>query len=227
MISIIVPVYNEENTLDNFISTLSKATSGKDAELIFVDGGSTDRTFEICNKSSFNVFRSPKKGRAAQMNFGAQKSKGDILYFLHADSIPPLSFIVDINDNIKKGYQSGCYRLSFKPDHYLLKFYAWFTKFDIDLFRFGDQSFFVKKEIFKDVGGFDETLSVMEDQQMVRDIKKQSTFVIMKNSVTTSSRKYIKVGVFKLQLIFALIVVLYYLGINQQTIVDFYSKQLN
>lgn len=226
MISIIVPVYNEEDILDDFISTMSKIISDEASELIFVDGGSTDGSFSICEESKFQVYKSTKKGRAAQMNYGASKARGDILYFLHADSIPPSSFIDDIDESITRGFQSGCYRLSFEPNHYLLKFYAWFTRFDVDFFRFGDQSLYLFKDVFEKIGGFDEGLSVMEDQQIVIDIKKLCAFSIMKKSVTTSSRKYTRVGVLKLQLIFGLIVVLFYLGVDQETIVDFYSEQL-
>lgn len=227
MISIIVPVYNEEDTLDDFISFLKKAISNKEAELIFVDGGSTDKTFEKCKKRGFQVVRSNEKGRAAQMNAGASKAKGDVFYFLHADSIPPLNFIDEINAHVKKGYPAGCYRLSFDANYTLLNLYAWFTKFDITLFRFGDQSLYIKKNLFYDIGGFDKQLKVMEDQQIVREIKKRENFVILENTVTTSARKYERIGVLKLQAIFTVIVVLYYLKIDQEVIVDFYSNQVN
>jgi len=226
MISIIVPVYNEEKGIGEFINYLKENISGEEAELIFVDGGSTDKTIQICKNNKVSVFISPEKGRASQMNYGAEKAKGQIYYFLHSDSLPPPKFLEDIKKNIKKGYSSGCYRLSFYPEHALLKFYAWFTRFDIDLFRFGDQSLFVKKESFNEVRGYNETLNVMEDQQIIKDLKKRGSFIIMKDHVVTSSRKYTEIGVFKLQLLFALIVLLYYLGVNQKVIVNFYTEQL-
>jgi rSAM/selenodomain-associated transferase 2 len=227
MISIVVPVYNEEETLNEFIFHISKIISNRKAELIFVDGGSTDRTLEIAKKSVGKIYQSPSKGRAAQMNFGASKAKGNILYFLHADSIPPETFIDDIYEMIKKGFPVGSYRLDFDSDHLLLRFYAWFTKFDINVFRFGDQSLYVQKDVFSEVGGFDDSLKVMEDQQIIVDLKKHAKFVIMEGTVKTSSRKYKKIGILRLQLIFAIIVILYYMKVNQNIIVDFYSQQLN
>ena len=226
MISIIVPVYNEEAGLKKFISYLQKHTSREKAELIFIDGGSTDKTVEICIEFGIKIYKSPIKGRASQMNYGAEKSTGDILYFLHADSLPPKNFIKDILKSIDEDYIAGCYRLAFEPELPLLKLYAWFTKFDNDLFRFGDQSLFVTRDAFDKVDGFDQRLKVMEDQQIVVDLKKEGKFKIMNNSIITSSRKYMKVGILKLQLIFTIIVIFYYLGVSQKVMADFYSKQV-
>ena len=226
MLSIIVPVFNEEEFLEDFINSLENVIKGKNAELIFIDGGSTDSTAQICRKLGKKIYLSSQKGRAAQMNLGAEKSIGEVLYFLHADSVPPFSFMEDIQQNIDQGYIAGCYRLSFNPEHSLLKLYAWFTRFDIDLFRFGDQSLFVKREVFENIKGFDEDLKVMEDQKIVSDLKKLGRFKIMSNYIVTSSRKYLKVGVVKLQLIFTIIVISYYLGVSQKVMAHFYSKQL-
>ena len=226
MLSIIVPVFNEEEFIEGCINSLERAIKGKNAELIFIDGGSTDKTTQICRELGKQVYDSPLKGRASQMNFGAEKSSGDVLYFLHADSEPPISLVEDIQKSIDQGYIAGCYRLAFNPEHSLLKLYAWFTRFDVDLFRFGDQSLFVKKEVFENVKGFDEDLKVMEDQKIISDVKKYGKFKIMDDCVVTSSRKYLKVGVVKLQLIFTIIVISYYLGVSQKVMSHFYSKQL-
>jgi hypothetical protein len=174
-----------------------------------------------------NLYDSPTKGRAAQMNFGASKAKGEVLYFLHADSFPPINIIDDIFENIKKGFHSGCYKLSFDSDEILLKFYTWFTKFNVDVFRFGDQSLYVHKDLFHKIGGFNNSLIVMEDQQIVREIKRQGKFIVMNGAITTSSRKYKRIGILKLQLIFTLIVILFYMRVNQEILVHFYSTQIN
>ncbi|XWN37183.1 MAG: TIGR04283 family arsenosugar biosynthesis glycosyltransferase [Balneola sp.] len=226
MISVIIPVLNEEAALKKLIPYLHDAIEGKSAELVFIDGGSSDKTVQVCREWGKTIYISPLNGRASQMNFGAEKCNGNILYFLHADSFPPRDFIQDILNSIEKGFIAGCYRLAFKPELPLLKLYAWFTRFDVDLFRFGDQSLFVKRKVFEKIGGFDQSLKVMEDQQIVVNLKKYGKYKVMNNSIITSSRKYLKVGVLKLQLIFTIIVIFFYLGVSQTVMSDFYSKQV-
>lgn len=224
MVSIIIPVFNEEKNIGKLIAYLKENTAAGEAEFIVVDGGSQDQTVAEAEKAEAAVHQSPKKGRAQQLNYGAKVAKGEWLYFLHADSFPPVSFLNDIHKAIESGAGSGCFRLTFDRDHPALNFYAWFTRFDVDLFRFGDQSLFVEKKVFKDVNGFDEALVVMEDQEIVRRIKKRTQFRILPKSVTASARRYEEIGIFKLQLIFSIIVLLFYAGVKQETIVNFYRS---
>ncbi len=226
MISVIIPAYNEEESLPDLIRYILTVTSNREIEIIISDGGSSDRTVELISELGVIVIKSPKKGRAAQMNYGATIAKGDVFYFLHADSKPPNTFIDDIIRSIENGYQSGCYQLAFDRKQPLLNFYAWFTKFDIDYFRFGDQSLYVRRELFEKLDGFDENLIVMEDQIFVKRIKSVANFEILKGKVTTSARKYLKVGIVKLQLIFSVILILFYLGIPQKSLVKFYNKAI-
>ncbi|TCZ74070.1 glycosyltransferase [Flaviaesturariibacter aridisoli] len=72
-----------------------------------------------------------KKGRAAQMNWGAKHAKGDVLYFVHADTIPPANFRDYIHAAITEGYDMGRYRTRFESDKWLLPFNEWFTRFDL------------------------------------------------------------------------------------------------
>ena len=101
MISIIIPVLNEAANIEKLLKHLSENSSGKnEIEIIVVDGGSSDDTFEIVNTMSGRAQSRPlclqiinsERGRAKQMNKGAQVASGDILYFLHADSFPPKNF---------------------------------------------------------------------------------------------------------------------------------------
>lgn len=226
MISIIIPAYNEEKNIGKLVSYLKENSSSRKIETIVVDGGSTDQTISMAEKAGARVIRSPGKGRAKQMNFGASEAKGDLLYFLHADTLPPKTFMNDIYREIKKGNESGCYRLSFDSDHKVLKLYSWFTRFDVDVFRFGDQSLFATKKIFNKAGGFDENLMVMEDQEIVSRLKDHAQFIIIPKTVSTSARKYEKIGVLKLQMIFSCILSLYYLGASQQMLLHFYQNVL-
>lgn len=227
MISIIIPTFNEANKIGGLIAYLKKFTHQGQVETIVVDGGSSDNTVESAQKNGVVTVASPQKGRAKQMNYGAKKAKGEWLYFLHADTTPPPTFIADIRNAVNTGYGFGCFRLRFDSNHPVLKFYSWFTRFDIDFFRFGDQSLFVNRELFKRIGGFDESLIVMEDQEIISRLKSHAQFTIIKNPVTTSARKYERFGVFKLQLIFTIIVCLFYLNISQEVTVHFYTTFMN
>ncbi|MDZ7808314.1 MAG: TIGR04283 family arsenosugar biosynthesis glycosyltransferase [Gracilimonas sp.] len=226
MFSIIIPTFNEGEKIGGLIRHLKNSAGSREIEILIIDGGSSDGTIEKAENAGAKPLRSPKKGRARQMNFGARQAKGDWLYFLHADTVPPESFLEDMMQAIENGAKSGCFMLEFDIDHWALKFYAWFTKFDVDVFRFGDQSLFVEKRIFEEIGGFDESLTVMEDQEIIKRIKKRTQFRIIPKAVTTSGRRYEQIGIFKLQLIFTIIVLLYYLGVQQETIVNFYRSQM-
>lgn len=225
-ISVIIPAYNEVHVIGSTITKVLERGGDYLQEVLVVDGGSTDATVESATKAGARVVRSPKKGRAAQMNYGAEQAQAEVFYFLHADSHPPVHFPSRIMAALDENYAAGCFRLAFDDDHFLLNAYAWFTQFDINIFRFGDQSLFISRDVFFDIEGFREDHIVMEDQEIVRRIKRSYSFDILEQSVTTSARKYRKVGIVRLQLIFALILVLYYAGADQQTLIAIYNDMV-
>ena len=170
------------------------------------------------------VIKSTRKGRAAQMNEGARVANAPILYFLHADSIPPRGFTTDILDAEKNGYPVGCYRLRFDLDHWFLNANAWFTCFDINAFRYGDQSLFVTREVFLRAGGFSEKHIVMEDNEIIKRLRMNGKFIIIPKEVITSARKYVTNGVFKMQGIFYLMYFMYRLGFSQEKLLAMFRK---
>lgn len=223
-ISFIIPTFNEEEKIGILLNHLTKCCSETNHEIIIADGGSNDATVSIAEQSGANVLSCKRKGRAAQMNEGADHSKGSILYFLHADTVPPENFVSEIRRSFERGYRSGCFQLAFDHSHPILKFYSWCTRFRLTVFRFGDQSLFVEKILFHEVGGFDESLTVMEDQKIVKELKKVSSFYLSDECVITSARRYKVNGVIRLQAIFFLIVIMYYAGAKQRTLVHVYNS---
>lgn len=228
-ISIVIPSFNEEEYIADLIYALKERAlkDGLIREIIVADGGSTDMTRQNAKNAGAVVIECQKKGRATQMNEGAKVARGQILYFLHADTVPPVGYDEQILSAISNGAGAGCFQLRFGNDHPILKLYAWFTKFQITLVRFGDQSLFVKAKIFFEAGGFDENLAVMEDQKMVSELKKRTSFILLDEAVMTSARTYEKNGVVRLQLIFGMIVILYYFGAKQDTIVHLYNSLID
>ena len=222
-ISIIIPVLNEEIVIEQLLTYLFEHSAAEiPMEVIVVDGGSTDKTVSIAQQHHAKVIKTSRRGRAIQMNEGARAAKGEILYFLHADTFPPANFMQEIMDACRDGHLAGCYRLNFDDDNLLLAMYGWFTQFDLPAFRFGDQSLFIERSLFFDIGAFHEDMIVMEDNEIIHRIKQKTSFVILSGNVTTSARKYRKNGVIRLQLIFTLIYILFHLGVSQKILVKIY-----
>jgi len=223
-LSVIIPAFNEEGEIAETIRCVQDRGDELLQEVIVVDGGSMDATVKNAKEAGAKVVVSSQKGRAAQMNYGAEKAAGDIFYFLHADSKPPQNFANSVCQAVESGYDAGCFRLTFDQNHVLLDVYAWFTRFDIDAFRFGDQSLFIRSNAFWAIGGYRNNHIVMEDNEIVRRIKEEYTFAILDDAVETSARMYREVGVLRLQLIFVLIYTLYFLGVEQETLANIKSN---
>jgi len=224
MISVIIPTFNEQEQIGSTIRRLRQAAGKQPIEIIISDGGSSDLTLVEATKAGADaVFESQKKGRAAQMNYGASKANGTILYFLHADTIPPDSFASSIAKSIQNN-EAGCFRLAFDHQHWFLEVCSWFTRFDLNFFRFGDQSLFLRAESFRAIGGFNEALHIMEDQEIIYRLKRNTRFKIIPQSVITSARKYVDNGIFKTQSIFLLLFLLYKIGVSQQKLAAIYHR---
>jgi rSAM/selenodomain-associated transferase 2 len=225
--TVIIPTYNEAVHIQSTIQQLREHDTGRlITEIIVVDGGSTDDTMAAAKASNASVVVSPAKGRSAQMNYGASVATANILYFLHADTIPPSNFSHDIARALDNGFDAGCFMLSFDSDHWFLKANCWFTRFDVDAIRFGDQSLFVRKSVFEKTGGFCEKHIVLEDQQLIKRLKKMARFTIIKRPVLTSARKYLENGIYKTQAVFFIVYGMYRLGYSQQKLVAAYKKMI-
>lgn len=223
MLSIIVPTYNEENSILDLLVHLSDAIGPSD-ELLVVDGGSSDKTISIVEENGFTCLKSPKKGRAAQMNFGAEKSTGEVLYFVHADTFPPATFRDDIKEALTQGYESGCYRYRFDKNHPLLKINAYCTRFDRLMCRGGDQTLFIKRDLFDELGGFREDFMIMEDYDLIQKIQSRAGFRIIPKNATVSARKYDNNGYFRVNFANLVIFMMYFAGLSQETMVHAYKN---
>lgn len=224
-LSIIIPTYNEEHNIADTIKHLQQGN--KDVEIIVSDGGSDDDTVVTAKRLGVIVTTSPTKGRAGQMNHGVSIAQGDIYYFVHADTRPPKSYYKDIEHALSKGYNCGSYRFKFDSNKFMLKVNAFFTRFNYLFFRGGDQSIFVSKELFEQVGNFKENMLIMEDYDFLERIWKHGKFKLIPKSTIVSSRKYDKNTWLEVQLANLKVVRMYRNGASQQEMIHTYKTMLN
>ncbi len=226
LISVIIPTYNEADNIEKLLKRLTQMTTSIATEIIVVDGGSEDDTVKIAEIFDVSVYKSPRKGRAAQMNFGVKQSKGDILQFVHADTLPPFSNFEDISSAVKNGYSVGCFTYSFDSKHPLLRINSFFTRFDKIWCRGGDQAIFVTRKVFDEVGGYRDDYLIMEDFDFIKKVQSKYPFKIVKNNCIVSARKYQNNSYLKVQLANLKIFRMYDAGASQELMAETYQKIL-
>ena len=221
-ISIIIPTLNEENNLDNLLSSLQAYQS---VEIIVADGGSTDQTVDIARNHTVQVVTSPA-GRGLQQNKGAKTASGNILVFLHCDTVLPDNF-PDLVDTVlnQTGTAAGAFRLRINADGSGYRYIEWGVNVRTRFLGlpYGDQVLFVNKNIFEQAGGF-PNLPILEDLVLVRRLKRLGRIRISKASVITSARRWKRLGVIKTTLINQVILAGYLFGIKPETLARLYYK---
>ncbi len=224
-LSIIIPTLNEAAYLPRLLEHLRDSVqASQDLEIIVADGGSTDGTPELALRHGARLVRCARRGRAPQMNAGAARASGAVLYFLHADTLPPKHFVPLIQKAVAEGFIAGCFRLRFDSNHWWLRLLAWFTRLPLTALRFGDQSLFVTRQAFLHCGGFREDLHLLEDQDLVRRLKARGPFRLLPHAVITSHRKYRSNGFFRLQGIYFLLYFLYRIGMPPDGLARLYQR---
>lgn len=211
-VSVVVPVLNEAGILGE---TLRRARQPGVREIMVVDGGSSDRTVEIAGGLADVVLHS-ERGRALQMNAGARRATGEILLFLHADTLVPPGFAAEVIAACgRPEVIGGRFDVELQPSSPLL----WITgelinrRSRLTGGATGDQAIFIRRDVFEALGGYAE-IPLMEDLDLSRRMKRAGSVACLRSRVTTSSRRWRQGGTVRTILLMWMLRGLYYAGVS-------------
>lgn len=224
-ISVIIPTLNEAANIKKLIKHL-RTYGGKDLhEIIVSDAGSSDKTILIAKNAGATIVNANIRGRAFQMNAGTKIATGDILYFVHADAIPPTEFVSEIQKAVSQNKKAGCFRFRFDSNKRLLSVNAYCTRFNGIFSGGGDQSLYIEKKLFDTLGGFDEKHVIMEDFDLVRRLRRNGHgLYIIPNEMIVSARKYSSNSYLRVNFSNLLVFSLYKMGVKPTKLSILYKK---
>ena len=220
-ISIVIPVLNEEKSIAETVAALMPLNPH---ELIIVDGGSSDRTYEICSRLDVTLLSSPR-GRGLQMNHGARQATGDVLLFLHADTRLPGSSIDDIRGALRNPQcVGGRFDVQLDGVHWMLGVIGAMISLRSRMSRVatGDQGIFVRRGIFAELGGYPD-IPLMEDVAFSRALKRRGAVACLRSRVITSARRWEKQGIWRTILRMWLLKLLYLVGVSPVRLKRYYG----
>jgi rSAM/selenodomain-associated transferase 2 len=223
-ISVIVPVFNEASSIRSFLSNLRERTRG--AEIIVVDGASTDGTDQLARELCDQIIRRGERSRAKQMNAGAAAARGDIFWFLHADAEVPLESLNEIGRIMRNPEVSGGFfriRLPAAPTVYrLTDGFAHYAGLLLRM-RCGDHGIFCRRTAFVETGGFPD-VPLMEDVEFFRRLRRYGRIVHSNKRIRASPRRYETIGPTRLTFAYGSIATLYLFGVSLAALARIYRR---
>jgi|GEM_PF-354934 len=221
-LSIIIPTLNEEPSLDSLLTVLRRDFTG--AEVIVADGGSDDDTLKIAHTAD-RVIHAPR-GRAAQMNAGASVATGEVLWFLHSDSIPPRDALARIEKVLSTGCCGGCFRIWFDEPAWVFRISDALSNLKVDLtgIAYGDHGIFCTTEAFHRISGY-PVVPLLEDADLYRALGHLGGVSQAPAHIFTNARRYHAHGPWRTTLIHLILSTLYLLGYPREKLAHFYARQ--
>ena len=222
--SFIIPVWNEEAIISRTIEHVRDLSASGAAEIIVVDGDPGGRTIQVARHMGVKTAIS-EKGRGNQMNLGAALAEGDILIFLHADTLLPADALKLIETAMADGSCiAGAFDLAIDSDKPAFRLIEKAASLRSRMTRipYGDQAIFIRKREFRELRGF-RNIPIMEDVEIMRRIKKRKGKIcIIGKAVRTSPRRWEKEGIVYTTLRNWLLIALYFCGAKPESLVRFY-----
>ena len=220
-VAVIIPTLNEADGIGAVLAHLQAYA----VETIVVDGGSEDGTVSLVQDLGVPVLVTAG-GRSTQLNLGAAATRAEILLFLHGDTQLPPDFVSQVQQVLAQpGVVAGAFPLAIAGANWALRWVAWGANqrsYWLQL-PYGDQGLFLRRSTFEAMGGF-PPLPIMEDLVLVRSLQKQGRIGLAQTPVITSDRRWRKLGIWQTTLINQAMVVGYGLGLNPQTLADWYRR---
>jgi len=227
-ISIIVPVLNEAATIREFLKHLR--ASAPNVEIIVVDGGSKDGTVDLCRRLADQVIEH-SQGRGRQMNAGARYARGEIVWFLHADSRITANALAEMETTLRDSrIVGGCFGLQLVPSRWIYRARNIIANRCVDLFgvALGDRGLFCRRETFFAVGGYADQ-PLLEDADFYRKLHRVGRVRQLPIKIQSSARRYETLGPIRTVFFYLVIMTLYVVGAPMPTLqkmVDwFFSRQ--
>jgi rSAM/selenodomain-associated transferase 2 len=213
-LSIVIPALDEAANLARVLPTLVAREPA--AEVLVVDGGSADDSRAAVARVPSVRWLSGPRGRARQMNAGARAARGDILLFLHADTVLPegagAAILAALAD---AGTVGGRFDVRLDSRRPLLALVGWLMNRRSRLTGIctGDQGIFVRRTVFEALGGYPD-IPLMEDVELSRRLKRRGRLVALPLRVVTSARKWEREGVVRTIVLMWALRLLYALGVS-------------
>lgn len=225
MLSIVIPALNEAGNLTRLLPYV--LATCPQAEVIVVDGDSADETRDVVRRFPRARLLESVRGRAKQMNTGAQASEGDVLLFLHADTVLPPGTQAAIHKALADpGVVGGRFDVQFDSERPIFRVIAALMNLRSRLGGIctGDQAIFVCRHVFETMGGYPD-IPLMEDVELTRRLKRLGRLACLRIRVTTSARKWEREGVLRTILLMWRLRALYFMGADPARLHSCYYRR--
>jgi rSAM/selenodomain-associated transferase 2 len=222
VISVIVPIQNEGPEV---ASILSRFCSSPEAELLVADTGAPEETGEALRETGARVLSLPGI-RGAALAGAAGQARGEILFFLHADSRPPENALALIARTVAEGAAAGAFSLAYEPADLPMRWIAWWANRRSRLAKlpFGDQGIFCRRELYEKVGGFRD-LPICDDLDLVLRLRRAGRFIVRPEKTITSPRRYVEHGRARQVLRNWKVIAGYFAGVSPETLKRWYGDR--